>query len=60
MGWYRSSVIADAVHAEVCTCAGNKGIGYGIAKIFAEEGLRTVVAARNGAPGSFGILLTNN
>lgn len=28
--------------------AANKGIGYGIAKILAEQGLTTVIAARNG------------
>ena len=28
--------------------AANKGIGYGIAKLLAEQGLTTVVAARNG------------
>ena len=31
--------------------AANKGVGYGIAKILAEQGLTTVVAARNGELG---------
>lgn len=31
-----------------CLSAANKGIGYGIAKLLAEQGLTTVVACRNG------------
>lgn len=31
--------------------AANKGIGFDIARILAENGLRTVVTSRNGKPG---------
>lgn len=34
--------------------AANKGIGFGIAKLLAEQGLTTVVAARNGKHSSLG------
>lgn len=43
----RQFVITER-HANYIFPAANKGIGYGIAKLLAEQGLTTVVAARNG------------
>ncbi len=43
----RQFVITE-FHAHYALPAANKGIGFGIAKLLAEQGLTTVVAARNG------------